>query len=325
LPDYLGANPVETAEWDVVFDARGHFTEPHTGKTFGLGTLEVREYLTAVEAVQAHTVGLEEMAAQCLVGYRFPTCGPRYRYGAILFIEKEGFMPLFAAAKLKERFDLAIMSSKGLSNTATRTLVDQLCRLAADGVPLFVLHDFDKAGFSILGTFRRNTRRYSFKNEVNVIDAGLRLEDVEAYRLESEEVLYRGNPRPNLRQNGATEKEMDLLCEPGTLRGRRVELNAFTSAELVAWLEGKLTKHGVRKVVPEAAVLEAAFRASLQARLFERRAKKLVRRCRAEAEKAELPEGLASKVSAKLASEPALAWDTVVAGIARLHAKPKAE
>src|SRR5216684_858285 len=30
LPDYLTEYPEETADWDVVFDARGHFTEPHT-------------------------------------------------------------------------------------------------------------------------------------------------------------------------------------------------------------------------------------------------------------------------------------------------------
>ena len=32
-------------------------------------------------------------------------------------------------------------------------------------VPLLVLHDFDKAGFSILSTLRRNTRRYSFSGK----------------------------------------------------------------------------------------------------------------------------------------------------------------
>ena len=32
----------------------------------------------------------------------------------ILFIEKEGFMPLFEAVQLAERFDLAIMSTKGM-------------------------------------------------------------------------------------------------------------------------------------------------------------------------------------------------------------------
>src|SRR5204862_3285903 len=42
LPDYMKEYEEETADWDVVFDERGHFTEPHTGRMFGLGTLKVR-------------------------------------------------------------------------------------------------------------------------------------------------------------------------------------------------------------------------------------------------------------------------------------------
>src|SRR5262249_9594363 len=42
LPQFMEENDVA---WDVVYDARGHFTEPHTGKSFGIGTLEVRSYL----------------------------------------------------------------------------------------------------------------------------------------------------------------------------------------------------------------------------------------------------------------------------------------
>ena len=30
LPAYLRDNSIETVDWDVVFDARGHFHEPHT-------------------------------------------------------------------------------------------------------------------------------------------------------------------------------------------------------------------------------------------------------------------------------------------------------
>jgi hypothetical protein len=232
LPDYMADHPNETASWDIAWDARGHFTEPHTNRTFGVGTLEARGYLADIEAFRSSE--LPAMTARLSGGYDYPTCGPQNRYGAILYIEKEGFEPLFTKAKLAGRYDLAIMSNKGLSVTATRVLVDQLCRLCAGGVPLFVLHDFDKSGFSILGTFRRNTRRYSFKNVINVIDLGLRLEDVEAHELESEEVVYaKSNPSANLRINGATEEEIAFLCDQDRqdrpFRGRRVELNAFIS------------------------------------------------------------------------------------------------
>ena len=38
LPNFIEAHPDLTANWDVVYDARGHFREPHTTHEFGLGT-----------------------------------------------------------------------------------------------------------------------------------------------------------------------------------------------------------------------------------------------------------------------------------------------
>ena len=46
-------------------------------------------------------------------------------------------MPLFKEVKLAERYDIAIMSTKGMSVTASRELVDQLC--AEGDIPLLVL------------------------------------------------------------------------------------------------------------------------------------------------------------------------------------------
>jgi hypothetical protein len=43
LPDFIEAYPALTAAWDVVFDDRGHFLEPHTRERIGLGTLNVRQ------------------------------------------------------------------------------------------------------------------------------------------------------------------------------------------------------------------------------------------------------------------------------------------
>jgi hypothetical protein len=45
LPDYIEEHPEITANWDVVFDDRGSFIEPHTGHVVPLGTVEVRQYL----------------------------------------------------------------------------------------------------------------------------------------------------------------------------------------------------------------------------------------------------------------------------------------
>ena len=118
LPDYLNEHPSETSDWNVAFDARGHFKEPHTKEVIALGTLEVRDHLSRVEEHEVDNVDFN------IWEKRYPTIGPDHRYGAILFVEKEGFMPLFDAVKLKERYDLAMMSTKGMSVTASRELVD---------------------------------------------------------------------------------------------------------------------------------------------------------------------------------------------------------
>jgi len=309
LPDFMNEHPSATAEWDVVFDARGHFHEPHTGRIVPLGTIDVRRHL---HQVAEHTlpelqVGLPDMAV-------FPTCGPEHRYGAILFVEKEGFLPLFRAVHLAERYDLAIMSTKGLSVTASRLLVDRLC--AAHKVPLLVLHDFDKSGFSILGTLRRDTRRYAFRNRIEVVDLGLRLEDVEGGELETEDVVHSSDPAANLRENGATAEEIAFL------RTRRVELNAFASADFVAWIERKLAQHGVAKIVPDEDALTLAYRRSVASRYVASRLRSTIHEAQGHAAEAPVPDDLAARVATALRGDRAQSWDEVVQRLAMQRVGP---
>jgi hypothetical protein len=120
LPDFIEDHPQECADWDVVFDARANFSEPHTGRDVPLGTIEVRQYLGERPAFGSElSLSLQQTALA-------PTAGPALRYRAALFIEKEGFDPLPQAAQLAERFDIAIMSTKGMSTTAARMLLDRL-------------------------------------------------------------------------------------------------------------------------------------------------------------------------------------------------------
>ena len=114
-------------DWDVVYDDRGHFAEPH-----------VRQL------------------------------------GRSAVCRKEGFLPLFERVKLAKRFDIAIMSSKGLSVTAARILVDKICRR----IPLLVLHDFDSAGIIIRDTLENDTRRYSYRSRPQIIDLGFHYRDI---------------------------------------------------------------------------------------------------------------------------------------------------
>ena len=69
------------------------------------------------------------------------------------------------------------MSCKGMSVTAGRMLVEDLC--AKHGLKLFILRDFDVTGFTIKKTLHTSGSRYTFKREVEAVDLGLRLTDIE--------------------------------------------------------------------------------------------------------------------------------------------------
>jgi hypothetical protein len=165
LPNYINEHP-ECADWDVVYDDRGHFVEPHTKRVIGLGTLNVRHYLNHVDHLKLEDADFASASVK--------TYGPTGSFGAVLYVEKEGFMPLFERVKLAQRFDIAIMSSKAMSVTAARELVNYIGR----AVPLLMLHDFDSAGIIIKDTMANDTRRYTYTSPPNVIDLGLHYGDI---------------------------------------------------------------------------------------------------------------------------------------------------
>jgi DNA topoisomerase VI subunit B len=308
LVDYMNEHPDECAGWNVVFDDRGHLTEPHTGREIGLGTLAVRDYVNAYTRPEPIEGGFADP--------KISTRGPEGRYSALLYIEKEGFGPLLDQAKIGDRFDLALMSCKGMSVSAARELVDKTC--ARFELPLYMLHDFDVSGFSIASTLHQSNRRYQFNTRFKVVDFGLRLEDVERLGLQSEPVSFgkvsKDAIRNRLEINGATEREIEfLLTGPDAETGQRVELNAMTSRQFIDFMEFKIGENDVGKVIPSATDLANAYR------LFARGAR--ARRIAEEAlaampgEEIVAPADLAERVSAYLAQHPEEPWDAAVAAL----------
>lgn len=115
--------------------------EPHTGKAVPLGTREVKSY-------------------------RFPD----WLFNKILYVEKKGLLPILQAAKLAERYDLAIVAGEGYASEAVRLLFDTASK--EQGAQLFVLHDADPHGYNIARTLREETRRMP-GYQVEVIDLEL--------------------------------------------------------------------------------------------------------------------------------------------------------
>lgn len=317
VPDYMTDHPEETADWDVVFDDRGHFREPHRQndreRIIGFGILAVRQYIASWQGTVSETIG------HLFLPFDVDTSGPENRYRSVLFIEKEGFDELIQQARIAERFDIAPMSTKGMSNTAARKLVDDL---SPRDVTIYVLHDFDKSGFSILHTLRTDTRRFRFRSTPKVIDLGLTLADVQAMALQSEPVTCRqtADPRIDLARCGATPEEQTFLFTGERRRnsatgkvywpGQRVELNAMTSDQFVAWIESRLTTHGVTKVIPAPETLAKVYRLARRtkamndelARIQEQTTEGTI----------EIPDDLQDHVKALLDERPELSWDAAV-------------
>jgi hypothetical protein len=78
-------------------------------------------------------------------------------------------------------------------------------------------------------------------------------------------VLADSRPTERLRINGATEAEIEFL-----VAGQRVELNAMTSDQFVAFVEEKLKKYGAEKVIPDEEILANAYQAFVRSQRAKR-------------------------------------------------------
>jgi hypothetical protein len=297
LPAFMEENPDLTSDWDVVYDARGHLVEPHTNHSLPLGTIHVREYLQRrprheASALISTAAGLH------------PTVGPGDRYGAVLFIEKEGFEPLLRAARIAERFDIAIMSTKGMSVVAARALVD---RLAAAGIRILVAHDLDAAGIRIFGTLGSDSGRYQFTHKPDISRLGLTLAQAADMSLQSERQDLQGDHQrilDGLRGYGASEGELTFIAS-----GQRVELNSMPSDQFVDWLERGLRQHRVQKVVPSAAMIEQRARHILGLQHLKNDVAELERAARQHAATVDLPADLVDSMQREFDADPTLPWE----------------
>ena len=300
LKDYLEQR---RPGWDVIYDARGHFAEPHRNgrdrqPPVGLGGAEVRAYISEF------TTGRVRERPILLSPQMITTVGPGLRFSGALFIEKEGFDPILKAAGIADRYDLAVASTKGMPVSAVCDLLGEM------QLPVYVVRDFDKSGFSIVSALRRGTRG-SRKRPARVIDLGLRLADIEDLEREPVAGHCPLSWSRNLRHNGATEEEIEILCGPHHYGPcERVELNAMTSDQFIAWVEGKLDEHGVEKVIPDGEVLRSAYRRAVFLQKLDAAQMQLAQDI--EHDGVTAPKNLPSAVKRLLAKTPEMSWDEAV-------------
>ena len=221
----------------LIYEPRGHFIEPHSELELPLGTIDVEQYAI-----------------------------PDWEYDKILYIEKEGFRQIFDAVKLGQRYDMAFMTAKGFATRAAKHL---LSGASSKQVHILVAHDADISGYEISRTLKYATRT-TRGIYINVIDLGLTVQEALDRGLPEEEVYVRKQPSYLLlAQLNAEEK--DFLMggySYAPCYGKRVELNAMTSGQLISWLEGRLGDLGLQtKVLPPEDVVKDELNDTIDSKL----------------------------------------------------------
>lgn len=287
----------------LYYDPRGYLYEPHTSQAVPLGTREVETYDF-----------------------------PEWVFDKVLYIEKKGLWPVLKAAKLAERYDMAVVAAEGYATQAARVLFRRADQDRE--YRLFVLHDADPYGYNIARTLRQETRRMKGYS-VDVVDIGLKLEEALEMGLESEE-FTRQQDIPQAIKENLTDLERRWFI--GRQAGRkswvcrRIELNAMSAPQLISYIERKLAQHGAAaKVLPPenvvAAYAEDRYR-FLAAEIAERRILEmlnvpaLVRRALEEAGRPDFA-GLQEALAARLAANPPESWRELAETMARRAAEER--
>lgn len=269
-------------------DPRGTLFHPHTGEEIPLGTIAVQKYDR-----------------------------PRWTFNKIIFIEKEGYFASLRDVGFPEKYDCALLSSKGYASRAVKDLFDLLGETDEE-IQFFCVKDADAAGSKIYETLQEATKARPGRR-VKVINLGL----------EPEEALEMGLQVETYENTGqrAVADYVDYKWSKW-LQNNRVELNAMTTPEFIEWLENKMEQHGVGKIIPSHDILEktleknteAAMRQKLLAKImdeshFEDRVKFELRNARFEIDRAK--KRLRDEVEDELLSNPIQRWDRPIESIAQ--------
>ena len=283
-------------------EPRGSLTHPHRDETITLGTLMVEKY---------------ERPAWC--------------FNKLLYIEKEGAHEALKQNRWLERHDCAVMSSKGFSTRAARDLIDKL--VAHDEpVEVFCAIDADAPGSMIYQTLQEATKaRGARKIKIVLIGLtpwealrmGLEVETVEAgkHRKPVADYIREHDGEGDVDANGNDISDVDW---DEWLQTHRVELNAMTTPQLLAWLDSKMEAYGSGKLIPPGEVLEADLMARVEEKVRTEITERILREAGLDAQvdatvaALDLPDGaeLARGITQLFEDQPDAEWRDHVEAVA---------
>ncbi|MBW7572485.1 hypothetical protein [Caproiciproducens faecalis] len=203
-------------------DCRGSLYTPHLHQTVPMGTLTVEQY------------------------HR-----PEFIFNKVLYIEKEGLFEILKDVRFPERYDCALLTSKGYASRAIKDLLDLLGETDEE-LEVYCIHDCDAAGTMIYQTLVEETQARG-KRKVNIIDFGLNPKEATEMMLPVENVEKKG---------AASASSLDRESKHW-LETNRVELNAMTSPQFVTWIEEKFNQYACSKIVPQEDVLRGELKNKL--------------------------------------------------------------
>jgi DNA topoisomerase 6 subunit A-like protein len=214
---------------------RGAFYEPHGYGVTPLGTLTVRAYRRAP-----------------------------WIYGTVLVCEKEDNVHMLRESGFAERWDCFLLSSSGFTTRALKDLIDYIGETGrAEPVRIFAMIDADAHGSVIFQTLVQETKARGARN-IEITNLGLFPWEGLADGLQYETGLIE-QARKKGKYRRAKVADYILERDRQNLRGgnpnneplwetwlqdNRIELNAMTSPQRVAWVERKFSRAGVKKVIP---------------------------------------------------------------------------
>jgi len=228
-------------EW-LYRDDRGTLYHPHTGERFNLGTRSVASYKR-----------------------------PEWGFNKILYSEKEGFFPILQQAEWPERFDCALLTSKGFATRAAREVL-RLIQGADEPITFFCIHDADGPGTVIFEKLAEALEG----DGISVVNLGLDPAEGREMRLQDEPVERKKKKGGKSKQVPVAEyiPETDRIW----LQTHRIELNAMDTPQFLGWLTGKLSEHDRGKVIPPAEIVQTRMFEDIKELLTDRIVKELVRK-----------------------------------------------
>jgi hypothetical protein len=210
-------------------DERGTLYHPHSGQDIPIGTIAVENYQK-----------------------------PVWTFNKILYIEKEGFFNVLKEKKIPEKYDMALLTSKGYASRAVKDLLDALGENSEEEITFFCIHDADAYGTTIYDTLQNETKARPGR-KVKIINLGLDPEEAVSMGLEIEKAGKKG------RRKGVASY-IDPEWE-SWLQNYRVELNAMSTPQFLAWLEGRIRLYDKGKVIPPESTMLESLDHSLQDKL----------------------------------------------------------